>query len=136
MAKLLSVLVLLTTLSYAGAGAAAPRVQPGEWETKLTGPSVPAPMVTKYCITPAEATAMSGDLATLKRYVEDSTAERTKGRCFAKSVALNGDRTVVTIVCGKTEVTATTTYHGDRYESSDSNGTKVTGKRTGACPAR
>jgi hypothetical protein len=38
------------------------------------------------------------------------------------------------MACGKTEVVGTTTYHGDRYESASSNGTKLTGKRLGACP--
>jgi hypothetical protein len=77
---------------------------------------------------------MNGDLATLRKYVEDSTAKNTRGRCVVKSVAVKGNQTTVAIACGKTEVVATTTYHGDHYESLSSNGTKIAGKRIGACP--
>jgi hypothetical protein len=77
---------------------------------------------------------MNGDLATLRKYLTESTTTNTKGRCSVKSVDLKDDRTIVAIVCGKSEVVGTTTYHGDRYESTNSNGTTVVGKRLGACP--
>jgi hypothetical protein len=112
---------------------AANRVQAGQWETTLTIKNVP-PMVTKYCITPAEAELMNGDVAKLRKYVEDSTKTNTKGRCAVKNVELKGNVTIVTLVCGKSEVTSTTTYHGVRYDSTSSDGTTVTGKRLGACP--
>jgi hypothetical protein len=115
--------------------AAADRVQAGEWETELTLGSA-KPMLTRYCITAGEAESMNGDLATLRKYLEESTETNTKGMCKVKNVALNANRTIVTIVCGKTEVVGTTIYHGDRYESSSSDGTTVTGKRVGACPSR
>jgi hypothetical protein len=111
---------------------AADRVQPGDWETTLTMPNV-KPMVSKHCITPAEAKLMNGDLPALRKYVEDSTAKNTRGRCVVRSVAVKGNQTTVAIACGKTEVVATTTYHGDRYESTSSNGTKIAGKRLGSC---
>jgi len=114
--------------------AAADRVQAGEWETTMTMPGVAKPAVTKHCITAAEAALMNGDLATLRKYLEESTAKNTRGRCSVKSVAIDGNRTIATIACGKTEVVGTTTYHGDRYESTSSNGTKLVGKRLGACP--
>jgi hypothetical protein len=135
--KLFAVTLLFSAMILFGAASAsaADRVQAGQWETKLTG-ATPQPMVTKYCITPAEAKLMNGDLATLRKYLVESTAEKTKGRCSVKNVALNGNRTVVTMVCGKSEVVGTTTYHGDHYESTSSNGTTVTGKRLGGCPAR
>ena len=130
MTRMLAVLLLCAT-----SVAAAERVQPGEWETTMTMGST-QPMVGKYCITAAEAKSMSGDLATLRTYLEESTRNNTDGRCSLKDVALTGNRTVVTIACGKTEVTNTTTYHGDRYESASSNGSSVAGKRLGACPKR
>jgi hypothetical protein len=125
-----TVVVLLLAVS----ASAADRVQAGQWQTTLT--SAGKPMVTKYCITAQEAKLMNGDLATLKKYLEESTATKTRGRCTVKSVSLTGNRTVVAIACGKTEVVGTTTYFGDHYESKSSDGTTVTGKRLGPCPAK
>jgi hypothetical protein len=130
----MSLLAAATFVFASASAAAADRVHSGEWETKMTPPSG-APIVTKHCITDAEARLINGDAAALRKYVEDSTAKNTRGRCAVKKVDVNGNRTVVTIACGKLEVVGTTTYFGDRYESSSSNGTKLTGKRVGACPA-
>src|SRR5688500_9181504 len=105
---------------------AADRVQAGQWETSLTM-GTGKPMVSKYCIGAAEANAMNGDEAGLRKYLEESTAANTKGRCFVKSVRLEGDTTTVALACGKTEVSSTTTYFGDRYESKSSNGATVAG---------
>jgi hypothetical protein len=111
---------------------AANRVQAGEWETKAT--MAGKPTVSKHCITADEARLMNGDEATLRKYVEQSTAEKTRGRCAVKSVSVSDNKTVVTIACGTISVTATTIYHGDHYESTSSNGTTLVGKRIGACP--
>jgi hypothetical protein len=124
-----AILVFLATVALA-----ADRVQSGEWQTTLT--LAGKPTVTKHCITAAEAKLMNGDVATLRKYLEQSTAQKTRGRCTVKNVSLMGDTTVVTISCGRTEVTGTTKYHGDRYESSSTDGTTVTGKRLGNCPAK
>jgi hypothetical protein len=122
-------ILLLSTMSTA----AADRVRTGQWETTMTiGQGKPT--VTTHCITPREAELMNGDAAALRKYVEESTAQKTKGRCAVRSVVVEGNRTIVTIACGKTQVVGTTTYHGDHYESSSSNGTKLVGKRLGACP--
>lgn len=40
------------------------------------------------------------------------------------------------MACGKIEVVSTTTYYGDRYSSTSSNGTTLAGKRLGACPPK
>jgi hypothetical protein len=125
--------VSLSLLLVAADAAAADRVQAGQWETTMTGFG-PKPIVSKSCITAADAKLMNGDLASLRKYVEKSTASAMKGRCAVKNVTLNGNRTVVTIACGKTEVAATTTYSGNRYESTSTNGTSMKGKRLGACP--
>jgi hypothetical protein len=124
--------MLAVLLLCATSVVAADRVQSGEWETTMTMGST-KPMVSKHCITAAEAKLMNGDVATLRKYVEESTAKNTAGRCTVKDVALNGNRTTVTIACGKTVVSSTTTYHGDRYESTSSNGSSLAGKRLGAC---
>jgi hypothetical protein len=128
-----TLLVCATLLFVRIAGASADRVQAGMWETKMTIGSA-KPMVSKHCITASEATQMNGDAAALRKYVEQSTAAKTRGRCSVKSVKVEGNRTIVTIACGKTEVVGTTTYHGDHYESTSSNGTVMVGKRLGACP--
>jgi hypothetical protein len=134
MARIVAVTAVLPAILFAAvAAAAADRVQPGQWETTMILSSG-KPMVTKYCITPGEARSMSGDEATLRKYLAESTSESTKGRCNLKSVTLKNDQIRVAIVCGAIEVVTTTTYGGDRYESSSSNGAKVEGKRLGACP--
>jgi NADPH-dependent 2,4-dienoyl-CoA reductase/sulfur reductase-like enzyme len=113
---------------------AADRVQAGLWETTMTIGTA-KPVVTKACITAREAQLMNGDVATLRKYLEESTATKTRGRCAVKNVTVTGNQTIATIACGKIEVTGTTTYHGDHYESSSSNGSKLVGRRIGACPA-
>ena len=131
MTRMLAVTLFSFLLGTVNA-AAADRVQAGQWESKMTL-GTGKPMLTEYCITAADAKLMNGDLATLRKYLEESTAASTKGYCTVKNVALNANRTIVTLACGKTEVTNTTTYHGDRYESTSSNGAVVSGKRIGAC---
>lgn len=113
-------------------GVAAERVQPGKWETKLKIGKGAASAAT-YCISSAEAASMNGDAASLRRYVEKSTAEKTNGRCAMSKLELSGNRVVVTVACGKTVMVSTTKYFGDRYESTTSDGTTITGKRLGAC---
>lgn len=134
MTRMFAVSLLSATLLLSATNlAAADRIQAGQWESKMTL-GTGKPMLTKYCITAADAASMNGDLATLRKYLEESTAASTKGVCTVKNVTLNGNRTVVTLVCNKNEVTNTTTYHGDRYESTSSNGATVDGKRLGSCP--
>ena len=133
--KLIVIAVSCATLVFGARNtAAADRVQAGEWETKLTLGSA-EPMLTRYCITAADAESMNGDLATLRKYLEESTETNTQGTCKVKKVELNDNRSIVTIACGETEVVGTTTYHGDRFEASSSDGSTVTGKRIGACPS-
>lgn len=128
-----STLFTAVMLLVATNAAAADRVQAGEWETKMTI-GTGKPIVTKYCITPDEARSMNGDEATLRKYLVESTAEKTGGRCLIRTVTLKDDVTTVAIACGKTEVVTSTKYQGNRYESSSSNGAKVTGRKLGACP--
>jgi hypothetical protein len=124
-----------TLFFFSPVAGAADRVHAGQWQTELTLGSG-KPMRTEYCINAADAKSMNGDLATLRKYLEKSTAEATKGKCAVKKVAIDGNRTIVSIACGKTEVVGTTTYHGDRYESSSSDGSTVTGKRIGDCSGK
>ena len=46
----------------------------------------------------------------------------------------SGNQVTVTSQCAVGSNTGTTTYHGDSFDSENSNGTKVHAKRIGACP--
>jgi hypothetical protein len=133
MKTLTAALLAGASLLIASTSFAADRVKAGKWETKLTPPGASAPIVSTYCISADEARLMNSDVATLRKYVTDSTAAKLKGRCTVKSVVAKDNQTIVTIACGKTEVTSTTTYYGDHYDSTSSNGTKLSGKRIGDC---
>jgi hypothetical protein len=126
--------VILSSMIAAHAVAAA-RVQAGEWETTMTLSSG-KPLVSRYCITADEATAMSGDLATVRAYLVKATAEKTNGRCSVTNVELKGDQTAVTMLCGKKKSVGTTTYYGDRFSAKSSDGVAIAGKKVGACPSK
>lgn len=128
-----TLLLSATLLLCAADATAADRVKPGLWTSQVTSSATKQPTTTS-CITPDQAKLMNGDLATLRKYLTESTASNTGGRCSVKNVEIQDNRTIVTIACGKTEVVGTTTYHGDSYESTSSNGITRVGKRIGACP--
>lgn len=129
-----SALIVMLAVATDGADAvAAQRVQAGKWETTLKIGSAPASAAT-YCISAAEAASMNGDAASLRNYIVKSTTEKTNGRCAMTKLELSGNRVVVTVTCGTTVMVSSTKYFGDRYESTTSDGTTVTGKRLGACP--
>ena len=53
--------------------------------------------------------------------------------CNVTDVKVNGGQVVVTSVCAGKENVGTTTYRGDSFESTNSNGTKAQAKWVGAC---
>lgn len=114
-------------------GHAADRVHAGQWETTITVKSG-SPVTAKTCITAEEASVMNGDTKTLRKYLEESTAKNTGGRCAIKDLEVSGNKITVTMACGKSETVSATTYHGDTWESSTTAGAKVKGRRLGACP--
>jgi hypothetical protein len=122
-----------TLLLCAVSATAADRVKAGLWTSQVTSSATKQPTTTS-CITAEQARLMNGDLATLRKYLIESTATNTAGRCSVKNVVIQDNRTIVTIVCGKTEVVGTTTYHGTSYESTSSNGITRVGKRIADCP--
>lgn len=131
----MAALLFSTAIASAASGADRPRVEAGEWETTLLVEGS-KPAITRYCITAADAKAMSGDEAVLRQFLEQSTRMNTSGRCAVKSVKLDGDTSVVKMVCGRTEIATTTKFYGDRYEATSSTGSTVTGKRLGVCRER
>ena len=123
---LLSIAMLALTVA---AARAADRVQPGQWETTITAGA--RDRVLKSCVTAAEANAANGDEKTFRASVV-KTAE--DAGCTVKDVKVSGNQVTSDATCGGMQATSTTTYHGDWYEQTSSNGTKVRAKRVGACP--
>jgi hypothetical protein len=111
----------------AGVGAA-DRVHAGEWETTVESGGKSFSM--KSCATSAQAAMMNGDDRTLRDGLE--TAMAGTG-CTVTAVTASGNQVTVSSQCAMGANTGTTTYHGDSYESENSNGTKVRAKRIGAC---
>ncbi|TMG91239.1 MAG: DUF3617 family protein [Betaproteobacteria bacterium] len=123
---LLSIAMLALTIT---AALAADRVQPGQWETTITAGG--RDRVLKSCVTAAEANVANGDEKTFQQSVV-KTAE--DAGCTVKDVKVSGNQVISDASCGGHQNTSTTTYHGDWYEQTSSNGTKVRAKRVGACP--
>ena len=125
-----SVLLSIAMLALMPAEArAADRVQPGQWETTITAGA--RDRVLKSCVTAAEANVANGDEKTFRASMV-KTAE--DAGCTVKDVKVSGNQVTSDATCGGMQATSTTTYHGDWYEQTSSNGTKVRAKRVGACP--
>jgi hypothetical protein len=123
-------LALFVAIAVPALGArAADRVHTGQWETTMeTGGRS---RVIKTCVTPEEAQVMNGDENTLKAGIEKATAATG---CKVTALKASGNQVTVSSQCPMGANTGTTTYHGDSYESENTNGTKVHAKRIGACP--
>lgn len=120
--------IAMLALSVAGARAA-DRVQAGQWETTISAGA--RDRVMKSCVTAAEANAANGDEKTFRA----SLVKSAEGAgCTVKDVKVSGNQVISDSTCGGHQNTSTTTYHGDWYEQTSSNGTKVRAKRVGACP--
>lgn len=108
---------------------AADRVRPGQWDVTLTVAG--RTMTRSTCMSQADADAINGDLKSVRTKVEKDAAA---GGCTVKDVKIVGNQIAVTSVCGDgKENVGTTTYHGDRLESENTNGAKSQSKWVGAC---
>ena len=123
---LLSITMLALTVAEVRA---ADRVQPGQWETTISAGG--RDRVLTSCVTAAEASAANGDEKTFRASVVKAAEE---AGCTVKDVKVSGNQVTSDATCGGMQATSTTTYHGDWYEQTSSNGTKVRAKRVGACP--
>jgi hypothetical protein len=74
---------------------------------------------------------MNGDDRMLRDGIEKALAG---SGCTVTGVKASGNQVTVSSQCSKDANTGTTTYHGDSYESENTNGTKVHARRMGACP--
>lgn len=126
----LTAICLTITLScLAGGATAANRVKAGQWETTVQ--MLGRTMTKSTCLSPADATAINGDKQSIAEYAERVAAP---AGCKVSDVRIDGDRVSVTSVCasGKPHV-GTTTYHGDRWETVNTNGAKSRAKWVGPC---
>jgi hypothetical protein len=95
------------------------RVHAGLWEITIMQDGTPS--TSTYCITPQAAKGMSGDAATVQRYVEQAVSRENGGVCAVKLFALQGNTISLTKTCGSGQsaftITLVRTYHGDTAES-------------------
>ena len=107
---------------------AADRVRAGQWDTTV---NVAGETITgATCMSQGDADAMNGDAASVRSFVEKHGVSR---QCKVSEVKVNGGQVVVTSICAGAENVGTTTYHGDSYESVNTNGVKGKAKWIGAC---
>jgi len=108
---------------------AADRVRPGQWELTIT---VAGHTIAKAtCITQSDADAINGNAQSIKAYAEKVSAP---AGCKVNDVKISGNQVVVTSVCAsEKENVGTTTYHGDRFETANTNGTTSHAKWVGPC---
>jgi hypothetical protein len=95
------------------------RVRAGLWEITLVQDGTPS--TSTYCITPQAAKGMSGDPATVQRYVEQAVSRENGGVCTVKNFKLQGNTISLIKACGSGPsaftMTLVRTYHGDTAES-------------------
>ena len=121
--RVLAYTCFTTTVAAAGtaiAGATAQdRVHAGLWEITLVQDGTPN--ISSYCITPQAARGMSGDAATVQRYVEQAVSNENRGACTVKNFKLEGNTISLLQACGSGQsaftITMVRTYHGNTAES-------------------
>ena len=109
---------------------AADRVHAGQWAGSWTDGKVTR--ATSSCMSQADADAMNGDARSIRGYLEKTIPPSI---CKLSDIKVDGGKVTYTATCGAAAPRVlTSTYHGDSFESVDSNGAKSVGKRVGACP--
>jgi hypothetical protein len=111
------------------AAEAANRVRAGQWE--MTVMVAGREVSRSTCLSQADADAINGDARSIKEYAERVSSP---AGCKVTDVTINGNQIIVTSVCaaGKQNV-GTTTYHGDSFETVNTNGAKSQSKWVGPC---
>ncbi len=108
---------------------AADRIHAGQWEGTWTGGG--RTRTNSNCMSQADADAMNGDAKAIRAYLEKAIPPSI---CKLSNIQLNGGQVVYTATCGANAPNVvTTTYHGDSFESTDSQGATSQAKRVGAC---
>jgi hypothetical protein len=107
---------------------AADRMKAGQWVGTWTGGGRTRP--TSSCMTQSDVDALNGDAKSVRAYLEKVVPPTI---CKVTNIKVDGGRIDYTSVCSGKENAITTTYHGDRFESLDSSGSKSEAKWVGAC---
>jgi len=108
---------------------AADRMRAGQWDGTWTGAG--RTRTTSNCIAQDDVDAMNGDVKSVRAYLEKIIPPTI---CKVTDIKVNGNQITYTTVCtGAKENVITTNYHGDSFESVDTNGAKSEAKRVGAC---
>lgn len=103
------------------------RVHGGQWETNSTTSG--RTRTHSACLSQSDADAMNGDAASIRAVTDKQFGEA----CKVKDVKVNGGQVVLTALCASKEITTTTNYHGDSYDSVSTGGSTIQAKRVGAC---
>lgn len=108
---------------------AADRTRAGQWESTVTVKG--RTMTASNCLLQSEADAMNGDTAAIRTFLDKRAA--AKAFCKVTDVKASGNRLVVTEVCNGAPMISTTDYHGDSFDTVNSNGLSAKAKWTGPC---
>ncbi len=114
------------------------RMRAGLWENTVTSNGSTA--TRKGCITPEQEEHTKGSVDSMRESFEKALAR--SGACKLKEFTVTGATRTEVMVCGKTTIKNSTTFHGDSFEtvgtSTTAEGVKssfIKGRRIGDCPA-
>ncbi len=114
------------------------RVRAGLWENTVT--SSGRTVTHNACITPAQEESSQGTVDSMREAIEKSLAKN--GACKLKEFTVMGSTRAELMVCGKTTIKNSTTFHGDSFETTSISTaadvvktTLIKGRRLGDCQA-
>jgi hypothetical protein len=108
---------------------AADRIRAGQWIGTWTGGG--RTRNTSNCMTQGDADAINSDAKSVRVYLEKVIPPTI---CKLTDIKVDGGQVIYTSACGGGAANVvTTTYHGDSFESTDTNGAKSVAKLVGAC---
>jgi hypothetical protein len=113
------------------------RMRAGLWENTVTASGRTA--TRNACITPEQDEHSTGTVESMRESVEKALAK--SGTCKLKEFTVIGATRTEVMVCGKTTIKNSTTFHVDSFEtigtSTTAEGVKsslIKGRRIGDCP--
>jgi hypothetical protein len=107
---------------------AADRMRAGQWvgATTVTGKT----FTTSNCMAQRDVDAMNGDAQSVRGYLETTIPPEI---CKLTDIKVSSGQVIYTAVCRGAANVVTTTYHGNSFESTSTNGAKSEAKLVGAC---
>jgi hypothetical protein len=110
----------------------------GRWENTVTASG--QTVTHNSCITPEQEEHSKGTVDSMRESIEKTLAKN--GTCKLKEFTVVGATRTEVMVCGKTTIKNSTTFHGDSFETigtaTTAEGVKsslIKGRRVGDCPA-